>query len=199
MQLYEPVFSDKFVNHLKITSLTSMFQHNRLKDRRLQFLRAHQDAFDVEPTFILSLFEEAVLGIEGNCSVEPFCNVEKNRLFAADFHVSNEGHTWPRSLTDAVKFLDRVETKVGVKLNRDLLDRFVAVHIDSHKIINNTIGIDLRQRNEDSCIKVFMHLDYEEEAGELVRTALALDGGSYSSELLQVLLKSTIVIGLIFS
>nr|ANA85200.1 BisF1 [Prochloron sp. LV5] len=178
-----------------LSSIASELQHNRLKDRRLQFLRAHQDAFDVEPTLILSLFEEAVWGIEGNCGVEPFCTVEKERLFAAHFQVSNEKHSWPGSLTDAIKFLDRVETQVGVKLNRDLLDRFVAVHIGSHKIINNTIGIDLRPKHEDSCLKVLMHLEFEEEPEELVRTALELDGGSYSPELLQALLKSTIAIG----
>jgi LynF/TruF/PatF family peptide O-prenyltransferase len=55
--------------------------------------------------------------------------------------------------------------------------------------------IDLRPRNEDSCIKVYLHLGLEEEPEELVKTALELDGGSYSPELLQVLLKSTIAIG----
>ncbi|RCJ18680.1 microcyclamide biosynthesis protein [Nostoc sp. ATCC 43529] len=176
-------------------TLTSMLQNNRLKDRRLQFIRTHQEAFDVEPTFILSLFEEAVLGIEGTCGVELMCHVEGDQLFAVDFQVSNERHTWPRSLTDAVKFLDKVESQVGVRLNRDLLQQFVAVHIGSSKILNNTIGIDLRPRHENSCIKVYMHIEHEEDPEELVRTALKLDGDSYSSEMLQVLLKSTIIIG----
>jgi len=175
------------------TYLTSELQHNRLKERRLRFLRAHQDAFDVEPNFIISLFEEAVLGIEVGCSIEPFCTVQKERLFADHFQVS--GNTWPSSLTDIVKFLDRVETRVDVKLNRDLLYRFVALHIDSHKIIDNTIGIDLKTRKEDSCIKIHVHIKLEEEPEELVRTMLEIDGGSYSYELIQVLLKSTLVIG----
>ncbi|WP_413166664.1 LynF/TruF/PatF family peptide O-prenyltransferase [Capilliphycus salinus ALCB114379] len=176
-------------------TLTFMLQENHLKDRRVQFIQTHQQAFDVEPTFILSLFEEAVLGIEGTCGVEPMCHVEADQLFAVDFQVSNEEHTWPRSWTDAVKFLDKVESQIGVRLNRDLLEKFVAVHIGSHKIVNNTIGIDLRPRHEDSCIKIYMHIEFEEYPEELVRTAIELDGGSYSSDLLQVLLKSTIVIG----
>jgi len=176
-------------------TLTSMLQNNRLKNRRLQFMRVHQDAFDVEPTFILSFFEEAVLGLEGTCGVEPTCHVQKDQLFAVDFQVSNEEHTWPRSWIDAVKFLDKVDSQVGVRLNRNLLEQFVAIHMGSHKIVNNTIGIDLRPRLEDSCIKVYMHIELEEDPEELVRTALELDGGSYSDELLQVLLKSTIAIG----
>jgi LynF/TruF/PatF family peptide O-prenyltransferase len=58
-------------------TLTSMLTNNHLKARRLQFLRGYQEAFDVEPTFMLSLFEEAVLGIEETCGVESKCNVEK--------------------------------------------------------------------------------------------------------------------------
>ncbi|ARI82020.1 LynF/TruF/PatF family peptide O-prenyltransferase [Microcystis aeruginosa] len=177
-------------------TLTSMLKNNHLKARRLQFLRGHQEAFDVEPTFMLSLFEEAVLGIEETCGVESKCNVEKDQLFAIDFQVCNDqGRTWPMSLTHAVKFMDKIESTVGVRLNRNLLEQFATLHMDSHKIENNTVGIDLRPKNEDSCIKVCLHLGSEEEPEELVRTALELDGGSYSPELLQVLLKSTIVIG----
>jgi LynF/TruF/PatF family peptide O-prenyltransferase len=177
-------------------TLTSMLKNNHLKARRLQFLRGHQEAFDVEPSFMLSLFEEAVLGIEETCGVESKCNVEKDQLFAIDFQVCNDqGRTWPMSLTHAVKFMDKIESTVGVRLNRNLLEQFATLHMDSHKIENNTVGIDLRPKNEDSCIKVCLHLGSEEEPEELVRTALELDGGSYSPELLQVLLKSTIVIG----
>lgn len=173
-----------------------MLTNNHLKARRLQFLRGHQEAFDVEPTFMLSLFEEAVLGIEETCGVESKCNVEKDQLFAIDFQVCNDqGRTWPMSLTHAVKFMDKIESTVGVRLNRNLLEQFATLHLGSHKIQDNTVGIDLRPKNEDSCIKVHLHLAPEEEPEELVRTALELDGGSYSPELLQVLLKSTIVIG----
>ncbi|WP_293204291.1 MULTISPECIES: LynF/TruF/PatF family peptide O-prenyltransferase [unclassified Microcoleus] len=173
-----------------------MLKNNHLKARRLQFLRGHQEAFDVEPTFMLSLFEEAVLGIEGTCGVESQCNVEKAQLFAIDFQVSNdEGRTWPMSLTHAVKFMDKIESTVGVRLNRNLLEQFATLHLGSHKIHDNTVGIDLRPRNDDSCIKVYLHLAPEEDPEELVKTALELDGGSYSPELIQVLLKSTIVIG----
>lgn len=173
-----------------------MLKNNHLKARRLQFLRGHQEAFDVEPTFMLSLFEEAVLGIEGTCGVESQCNVEKAQLFAIDFQVSNdEGRTWPMSLTHAVKFMDKIESTVGVRLNRNLLEQFATLHLGSHKIHDNTVGIDLRPRNDDSCIKVYLHLAPEEDPEELVKTALELDGGSYSPELIQVLLKNTIVIG----
>ncbi len=71
----------------------SIFEQNALREERLRFMRNHLDAFDVERRFPIPIFEEAVLGIEGLCGVEPTCNVEGDRLFAADFQVSNYGHT----------------------------------------------------------------------------------------------------------
>ena len=176
------------------TYLTSELERNRLRERGLRFLRAHQDAFDVEPNPILSLFEETVLGIESGAGLLSFCTVEKEHLFATHFAASGIGYRWPNSLNYAVKFLDRVETGLGVKLNRDLLYQFSALHSDSNKIKNNALEIDLKPRQEDSCIKVLIAIKLEEESEELVSTALALDGGSYSPELIQVLLKSTLFI-----
>ncbi|MEQ8465768.1 LynF/TruF/PatF family peptide O-prenyltransferase [Coleofasciculus sp. E1-EBD-02] len=171
-------------------TLNSRLQHNYLKEHRIQFMRVHQDAFDVEPTFILSLFEETVQGIEGTCGVEAICTVEQDQLFPVQFQVCNdEGKTWPSSLTYAVKLLEKVESQVGVRLNRNLLEQFLAVHMGSHKIENNTIGIYLRPKYEESCIKVYLHLSLEEEPEDLVKTAIQLDGASYSAEVIQVLLK----------
>lgn len=177
-------------------TLDQSYEQTKWRERRLHIVRSHLEAFDVERVFPIPLFEEAILEIEGTCGVESKCNVEKDQLFAIDFQVCNdEGRTWPMSLTHAVKLLDKIENTVGVRFNRSLLERFVAVHLGSHKIENNTVGIDLRPVNEDSCIKIYLHLASEEEPEELVRTALELDGGSYSPELIQVLLKGTFVIG----
>jgi LynF/TruF/PatF family peptide O-prenyltransferase len=158
-------------------------------------MRTHRDAFDVEPSFPIPLFEEAVLAIEGPCGIEPTCNVEGDRLFAGDFQVSNYGHTWPSSLTDASNFLDKVESRIDVKINRNLLDHFSALYIGSSKIENNTIGIDLRPTLQDSLIKIYMHIHPGEGNEDLVMTAIALDGAQYSAELTEVLINDVVVIG----
>jgi LynF/TruF/PatF family peptide O-prenyltransferase len=176
-------------------TMTSVFQQNHLREQRLRFMRDHLDAFDVEPSFPLRLFEESVFEIEGICGVEPTCNVEGDRLFAGDFQVSNYGHTWPRSLTDALRFLDKVESRIDVKINRKLIEQFSALYIGSHQIENNTIGIDLRPTLQDSLIKIYLHIHPGEGNEELVRTAIALDGAKYSVELTEVLLRDVIVIG----
>lgn len=178
-----------------IMTMTSAFHYHSLRDQRLQFIRSHLDAFDVEPSFPLPLFEEAILAIEGSCGVEPACNVAGNRLLAADFQVANYGQTWPRSLADASKFLDQVERRIDIKINRNLLDQFSALYIGSRKIENNTIGIELHPQLQDSFIKIYMHIHPGENNGDLVMTAMALDGTQYSPELTEVLMRDVVVIG----
>lgn len=176
-------------------AINSIFSDNYLREQRLRFMRTHRDAFDVEPKFPLPLFEEAVLEIEGYCGVEPTCHVESDRLFAADFQVANYGHTWPISLTDAAKFLDKVESRIDVKINRQLLDQFASLYIGSRKIENNTIGIDLRPKIQDSLLKIYMHIHPGENNEDLVRTAIAIDGSTYSYEVTEVLIRDVVVIG----
>ncbi|WP_414567370.1 LynF/TruF/PatF family peptide O-prenyltransferase [Nostoc sp. CCY 9925] len=176
-------------------TLNYSFQQMNLRERRLQFIRSYCDAFDVEPTFALRLFEEAVLELEAPSGVEPICNVEGDRLFAVHFQVASYEHTWPRSLTDASNFLDKVESRIDLKINRNLLDRFSALYIGSSKIKNNTIGIDLRPTLHDSSIKIYMHITPGEGNEDLVMTAIALDGAEYSAELTEVLIKDVVIIG----
>lgn len=177
-------------------TLTSMLQNNRLKDRRLQFVRNHQEAFDIEPTFPLPLFEEAILEIEGSCGIEFSCKVEGSRMLAGRFEVCNDrGTTWPESLTHAFKLLDKIDNRLGIRINRYSFEQFAAAHRGSRKIINNTIGIHLGSKLEDSSVMLYVHLKSEEDPEELARTAIALDGGRYSDELTQVLIRDTMLIG----
>ena len=176
--------------------LIDRLQNNQRKDRRLQFVRTHQEAFDVKPTFPLPLFEEAILEIEGSCSVESSCQVEGDRLQGGRYEVcNNQGTTWPESLTHAFKLLDKIDSQLGVRINRDSFDQFAAAHVNSRKIINNTIGVHLGSKLEDSSVMLYIHIKPEEDTEELARTALVLDGGRYSDELTRVLLRDTMVIG----
>lgn len=173
-----------------------MLQNNHLKDRRLQFVRTHQEAFDVEPTFPLPIFEKAILEIEGSCCVESSCKVEGGRLLGGRYEVCNDlGTTWPESLTHAFKLLDKIDNQLGVRINRYSFEQFAAAHSGSRKIMNNTIGIHLGSKLEDSSVMLYIHIENDEDPEELARTAIALDGGYYSDELTQVLIRDTMVIG----
>lgn len=177
-------------------SLNSIIENNHLKNRRLQFIRNHQEVFDVEPTFPLPVFEEAILEIEGSCYIESSCQVEGGQLLAGRHEVGQyPGKTWPESLSHAFKFLDKIENRFGVRINRGSFEHLAAAHIGSHKITNNTIGLHLGSKQEDSSAVFYVYIEDEEDPEELARTAIALDGDRYSDELTQVLIRDTIVIG----
>lgn len=177
-------------------TLDNLFQQINLRERRLQFVRTHLEAFDVEPIFPIPLFEEAIIGIEGSCGIESSCKVEGSQLLAGRFEVCNDiGKTWPESLTHAVKFLDKIESRLDISINRKPFEQFSAAHLDSNKIVNNTIGIHLGSKLEDSSVTLYIHLDHNQDPEELIRTAIALDGSHYSDELTQVLIRDTIIIG----
>ena len=60
-------------------------QKSSLKEQRLQFIRNHQQAFDVEPIYPLRLFEDFVMGVEGDCTIEASCKIELDKLIASRF------------------------------------------------------------------------------------------------------------------
>ncbi|MCP2729480.1 LynF/TruF/PatF family peptide O-prenyltransferase [Symplocastrum sp. BBK-W-15] len=148
------------------------------------------------PEFPLSLFEQAVVDLDCCWGIEPSCKVEGNRLFAGRFNASMVN--WPRSIEQSLNFLDAVKCRVGISVDRELLDKFLAVHINSHKIIGSVFGIDLRPNIKDSSLKVHIRLAEDQDCDELVMTAIALDQGSYSPEVIQVLLKDCYMIGFDF-
>jgi LynF/TruF/PatF family peptide O-prenyltransferase len=178
-------------------TLSPVLQNNRLRDCRLQFMHAHQEAFDVTPDFPLPLFEKLVTALEESCVIELSCKVESDRLLAGRFLIfPNRQDVWSKSLAQALEFLDLVESRVGVEINRDSLEKFLAAHINSGKIVAVSIGLDLRPELKYSSLK--MHFGIRENSAELVKTAIVLDGGHYPVELVQVLLKDTITIGFDF-
>ncbi|HBY78695.1 MAG TPA: microcyclamide biosynthesis protein, partial [Cyanobacteria bacterium UBA11148] len=153
------------------------------------------EAFDVEPTFPLSLFEELIVEIESSLCVTPSCKVEGSRLLGGRFEVCPfQKKSWPQLLTHTFKFLDKIENRLGVRINRDSFEQFAGAYIGSGKIMDNTIGVHLGSKLEDSSVMMYIHFDTEQDCEELARTAIALDGGHYSDELTQVLIRDMTVI-----
>lgn len=170
--------------------LNQGFQQNRLREQRIQIIRSHLEAFDVEPIFPVPIFEKAVLEIETSLSIILSGKVEGSRLLGGrcDIMPLQKGN-WPEFLTHTFKFLDTIKTRLGVRINCDLFKHFAEVNIGSRKIRDNTFGIHLGSKLEDSSVMIAVHFDAQEDCEELARTAIALDGSHYSDELMQVLLK----------
>ncbi|MEQ9482800.1 LynF/TruF/PatF family peptide O-prenyltransferase [Coleofasciculus chthonoplastes] len=182
-------------------TLNNLFKKINLQERRLQFIRSHQQAFDVEPTFPLPLFEETIVEIESSLSIILSCKVEGGRLLGGRFDMMPwQEENWPEFITPTFKFLDKIEAQLGVYLDRTLFEQFVAENIDSEKIRDSTIGIHLGSKLEDSSVTVVIHFNVDQDCEASARTVIALDGGHYPDELIQVLLKdmTTITFELFF-
>jgi len=179
-----------------LMTLDQSWEQTKWRECRLQLVRSHLEAYDVERVFPIPLFEEAILEIEGTCGVDSSCKVESNQLWAGRFEVSNDiGVAWPQCLNYTVKFLDKLESYLGVIIKRQAFDQFCATYVNSRKIVNNTIGIHVDYNIKNSSVRLYFHLDYEQDPEELVRTAMTLDQRFYPEALTQILLRETIGIG----
>ena len=168
-------------------TLTSVIQHNLLQELRLQYIRAHQNAFDVESIFPLQLFEEFVVGVRDNCIIDASCKVEGDKLTASRFILAFEepAQHW----VEAISFFRQVEQRVDVNLNYNLLRNFIGNNFDFSKMTELDMGITTRTNLADSSLK--MHIGIKNYP-EKITTALALADfpglGELETQLLRVLL-----------
>ncbi|MGK7877356.1 MAG: DUF5838 family protein [Xenococcaceae cyanobacterium] len=149
-----------------------------LQEQRLQFIRAHQQAFDVEPIYPLRLFEDFVTGVGGDCTIEASCKVELDKLIASRFVLffKDKAQHWEKYLNQSLAFFRQVESRVGVRLDYSLLQKFLGDHFDFSKITVLTAGIDLRKNLADSSLK--MHIRIEDYPQKKLDKALSLTSDS---------------------
>lgn len=151
-------------------TLTSVLQQNHLREKRLQFIRAHQEIFDVEPVFPLRLFENFVVNTEGDCGIEASCKIEADRLIASrsllffdrsDLNDRSDKTLTPSNrLTKALEFFRQVESRVGVNVNYNLLHQFVEMPKCLSTATPISCGVDLRTTLSESSLKTHFRLDF---------------------------------------
>lgn len=168
----------------------STLKQNHLREQRIQFIRAHLDAFDVEPIFPLGLFEEFVASIEGDCIIEASCKIEVDRLIASRFLFFFVENSSIDPMAETLGFFERVEKHVSVQINYDLLQQFLSRNYNSDTAKLLSCGLDLRSILDESSLKMHFRLDDSrpDQLGivfELIETAIALaDLDAYSLDLL---------------
>lgn len=143
---------------------TSIFQENYLREKNLQFIRAHQIAFDVEPIFPLPLFEEFVANAEGDCGIEASCKIEVDRLIASRFLLffdkSDKAVSPANKLAKVLDFSHQVENRVGANIDYNLLDQFIERPNCLNTVMPISCGVDLRSTLSESSLKTHFRLDF---------------------------------------
>lgn len=141
-------------------NLTPVLQQNHLREKQLQFIRAHQTAFDVEPVFPLPLFEDWVVSVEGDCKIEASGKVEFDRLIASRFLLFFDKTAQPsHNLAQALDFFGQVERRVDVNIDYSPLQQFIEIPHCLNTATPISCGIDLRTNLPESSLKTHFRLD----------------------------------------
>jgi LynF/TruF/PatF family peptide O-prenyltransferase len=163
--------------------IADVIQKDRIKEQKLQFIRNHQQAFDVEPIYPLPLFEDFVMSVEGDCNIEASCKIESDKLIASRFLLffKDKSQQWQKYLHQSLAFFSQVETQVGVQIDYSLLHKFLGYNFDFSKITVLSAGIDLRNNFSESSLKMHIRIkDYPEK----LETAFALSDNTANSHYL---------------
>jgi LynF/TruF/PatF family peptide O-prenyltransferase len=128
--------------------IVAEIQKNSLKEQRIQFVRNHQQAFDVEPIYTLRLFEDFVMEVEGDCNIEASCKIELDKLIASRFMLffKDQSQEWQKCLTQSLAFFLQVENRVGVQLDYSLLQKFLGHNFDFTKLIVLSMWVGTTQK-----------------------------------------------------
>lgn len=155
-----------------MTSISTI-KRNFLREQRLHFMRAHQNAFDVNPIFPLQIFEEFVGKVKGDCSIEASCKIENDQLIASRFvlfYFRDVGQAYKKCLQESLNFFSQVENQVQVKLNYDIFQDFLGKDFDWSKVTRLSTGIDLRSNLKESSLKMHLRIkDYPEKVDAALR------------------------------
>ncbi|MEO1376279.1 MAG: DUF5838 family protein [Cyanobacteria bacterium J06635_10] len=157
--------------------IVTQIKDDRLKEQKLQFIRTHQEAFDVQPIYRLRLFEEFVTEAEGDCIIEASCKVELDKLIASRLVLffQDKAKNWKEYLNQSLAFFRQVESRVGVRLNYSLLQQFLGHNFDFSKVQVISAGIDLRGNLAESNLKMHIRI---EDYPEKLKTAFSLSDGA---------------------
>jgi len=155
----------------------STFQESLTQEQKLRFIKAHREAFEVEPLYPLDIFQDFITKINGINSMEASCKIEGDRLQAARF-LAFSSQQIERKLAEILSFFRQVESRVYVQLNYDLLQKFLGKSFDFSKVGIITTGVDIRSNIADSSLKIHFRIDDHPEKMEKIETALALDGNN---------------------
>ena len=146
--------------------IVDVIQKDRIKEQKLQFVRNHQHAFDVEPIYPLPLFEDFAASIEGDCHLEASCKIESDKLVASRFmfFFQDKAQQWQKYLNQSLTFFSQVENRVGVQIDYSLLQQFLGSNFDFNKVTVLSAGIDLRNNLAESSLKMHIRIkDYPEK------------------------------------
>jgi SAM-dependent methyltransferase len=169
-------------------------------EENLRYIEDHKQIFDIENSDLLNVFEEFIgkqQRDKGGC-IACGCNIEKDHRYPARFYYCFE-NLLPNpasKLLDLEAFLSfshHIEKRAEFRINRRLLQQFLATGLDPSKILNMSLGIDVRPEPRHSRIKLCLYIrNYPEK----IAIATALCGEQRDWE--KLIVNGTLLVGFDF-
>ncbi len=161
-------------------------------NKKLDYIGAHKNAFEIEYLYPLDIFEQFVEKT-GNCLIECSCKIKKDIIYPARFDLQFSDKQYINNLNAVLKFFNQVEARVEVHLNYEILQQFLGNDFDFSKVQTMLTGVDLRSELSESRLKLFIRIgNYPEK----VAIAKQLQGDN--PELERILRYDTLHIGFDF-
>ncbi|MEG4440452.1 DUF5838 family protein [Microcoleus sp. AT9_B5] len=186
-------------NRRQPSGVTSSLTRNR-HEENLRYIENHKQIFDIENSYLLNLFEEFVgkQQKDQGGSIACGCNIEKDRSYPARFYYCFESlpSNPAAKLLDLEAFLSfchHIEKRPEFRINRRLLQQFLATGLDPSKILNMSFGVDVRPEPRHSRIKLYLLIRNDPEK---IAIATALCGEQRDWE--QLIVNATLLVGFDF-
>lgn len=168
-------------------------------EENLRYIEDHKQIFDIENSDLLNLFEEFIgkQQRDKGGSIACGCNIEKDRSYPARFYYCFEDlpSNPAAKLLDLEAFLSfchHIEKRPELRINRRLLQQFLATGLDPSKI-RMSFGIDVRPELRHSRIKLYIRIrNYPEK----IAIATALCGEQRDWE--KLIVNGTLLVGFDF-
>jgi LynF/TruF/PatF family peptide O-prenyltransferase len=139
----------------------------------LRYIEEHQDYFNATNPFPLDIFKN-IVSRTPNLVVECSCKVSKHKVHANRFNLWFPNPNEPAQMQTVMNFFAEVEKKGKVQFNWDLLNQFYNSGFDWTRLRQFVFGVDIRDNQADSRLKIWFILkDYPEKKEK----AIELHGG----------------------
>ncbi|MDJ0598635.1 MAG: LynF/TruF/PatF family peptide O-prenyltransferase [Crocosphaera sp.] len=159
------------------------------RQKNLQFIGEHKNAFDLEYLYPLDLFENLVAQVEP-CRIECSCKIEENKLDPARFNLAINDN-FAKKAGQFLEFFHQVENRVGVALDYTPLSLFMK-GFDYSKVNQIMAGIDARTELAQARVKTWWAID---NYPEKLETAIALSKSDSKALRLLLEMNNSLVVG----
>ncbi|MEH1872926.1 LynF/TruF/PatF family peptide O-prenyltransferase [Nostoc sp.] len=162
--------------------------------KKLPFIAAHEQVFEIENIYALDIFKsfvETVENITDGCSLEVSCKVEVERIYPARFFLEFNLET-RQQLKIIIDFFNQINTRIGVKADYSLIEKFFNGDFDFSRLKEFLVGVDLRRELADSSVDLALTIKNYPEKQEL---AIALNGKDLEADVKMLLVNNFLHIG----